>query len=108
MGVFTHALNRVAVNRRTTLPYEARIHKGLVAWLLDHLHPHGSHEQSLRIVERIRVTPRQSFFLVEVEGERLLVATSDASAPVFHTVKKRSTATRNRRPIEIRIEGTCA
>ena len=108
MGVFTYPSSRVGADRRTPLQREAPLSKRFMAWLIDRLSPRAFGKQSLRIVERIRVTPRQALILVEVEGERLLVATSDVSAPAFYPVKRRPAASRNRRPIEIKIEGTGA
>nr|WP_275425895.1 flagellar biosynthetic protein FliO [Occallatibacter savannae] len=62
------------------------------------LRARAASESRLKILDRFRVTPRQGLLLVEVEDERLLVATSDGSATAFYPL---------RRPVAIPVEGSC-
>jgi flagellar biogenesis protein FliO len=75
---------------------------------MDRLRSRPRNSPKLQVVEQIRVSPRQLLVLLEVEGERLLLATSEVSAPAFYPIKKASTASNRKRSITIRIEGTCA
>jgi flagellar biogenesis protein FliO len=56
---------------------------GLAGWLLGRMRIRQRATPRLVMLERITLAPRQSLALVEVEGRRLLVATSPEGAPVF-------------------------
>jgi len=96
------------VQHRMTVRDDAPTRRGFGAWLIDRLRPRCSSAPKLRVLEQIRVTPKQVLFLIEVEGERLLMAASDASAPAFYPFKKSAPAMRRRGPAAIRIEGQCS
>ena len=73
-------------NGRATLklPQPAQ---GLAGWLLGRLRASSQRSQPrLALLERITLAPRQSLALVEVEGRRLLVATSPEGAPAFYSL----------------------
>ena len=107
MGVFASALSRAMLQGRP-LP-ERRISRGLGAWLIERLRARSRGNPELRVVEQIRVSARHALLLLDVEGERLMMATSDGSTPVFYPVKKSVTSpSRRRGPVAIRVEGTCA
>jgi len=48
----------------------------------------------LTLVERINLAPRQTLALVEAEGRRLLVASSQDGAPSFYSLDRHSAPTR--------------
>lgn len=54
--------------------------RGVAGWLLSKLQGDPK-EHRLTVVERISLAPRQSLVLVEVEGRRFLVATSQDGTP---------------------------
>ncbi|MGB8260748.1 MAG: flagellar biosynthetic protein FliO [Terracidiphilus sp.] len=56
---------------------------GLAGWLLGRLRRAGRERPRLALVERIALAPRQSLALVEAEGRRFLVASSQDGAPAF-------------------------
>jgi len=78
---------------------ESRNQRSPGAWLLERLRCRSGDDPPLRVLGRIRVTPRQGLLLIEAEGERLLVATSDGSAATIYPLGT---------PAEIRVEGSCA
>lgn len=57
---------------------------GLAGWLLGKLRGAQRVAPRLTIVERISLAPRQSLALIEAEGRRFLVATSQECAPCIH------------------------
>ncbi len=57
---------------------------GLAGWLLGKLRRGQQGQRRLALVERIALAPRQSLALVEAEGRRFLVATSQDGAPSFY------------------------
>ncbi len=65
---------------------------GLAGWLLGRLRGVSRPQPRLAVVERITLAPRHSLALVEVEGRRLLVATSPDGAPAFYSLDERSGA----------------
>jgi flagellar biogenesis protein FliO len=67
----------------STLPQPAG---GLAGWLLERLRASRRTQPRLALLERISLAPRQSLALVEVEGRRLLVATSPEGAPAFYSL----------------------
>lgn len=77
----------------------ACVFRGVGRALAKLLRARAESERRLKIVERLKVTPRQGLLLVEVGDERLIIATSDGSASAFYSLKKQT---------EIRIEGSCA
>lgn len=58
---------------------------GLAGWLLGRL---GRRQRAsrLELLDRISLAPRQQVALIEVEGRRLLVATSPESTPAFYAL----------------------
>ena len=67
---------------------------GLAGWLLTKWRNRKSNEPRMALLERITIAPRQTLALVEVEGQRLLVATSAEGAPAFHALGARHPALR--------------
>lgn len=63
---------------------------GLASWLLRRFRQRftttAQAPPRLTLIERIALAPRQSLALVEAEGQRLLIATSAESAPVFYAL----------------------
>jgi|WetSurMetagenome_2_1015567.scaffolds.fasta_scaffold809056_2 flagellar biogenesis protein FliO len=59
---------------------------GLAIWLLDRLRRSLPPQPRLALVERITLAPRHSLALVEAEGRRFLVATSQDSGPAFYAL----------------------
>jgi flagellar biogenesis protein FliO len=57
---------------------------GLVGWLLGKLRGVPKAAPRLSIVERISLAPRQSLALIEAEGRRFLVATSQEGTPCLY------------------------
>jgi flagellar biogenesis protein FliO len=62
---------------------------GLAGWLLEKWRGSKRSEPRMALLERITLAPRQTLALVEVEGQRLLVATSPEGAPAFHSLAPR-------------------
>ena len=60
--------------------------RGLADWLLDRLRSGRRPTPRLALLERISLAPRQSLALVEAEGRRFLVATSQEGAPAFYAL----------------------
>jgi len=63
--------------------------RGLAGWLLERLRRGPRTQPRLALVERIALGPRQSLALIEAEGRRLLVATSQEGAPAFYALDGR-------------------
>jgi len=59
---------------------------GLVEWLLARLRRSSQPEPRLALLERVTLAPRQSLALVEAEGRRFLVATSQEGGPAFYAL----------------------
>jgi flagellar biogenesis protein FliO len=57
---------------------------GLASWLMGKLQGNPKTRPRLTILERITLAPRQSLALVEAEGRRFLVVTSQESGPVLY------------------------
>lgn len=62
---------------------------GLAGWLLARLRGDARPRPRLSILERVSLAPRQSLSLIEVEGRRLLVATSADGSPAFYSLDGR-------------------
>jgi flagellar biogenesis protein FliO len=69
---------------------ETRRAGGLAGWLLSRLRSGGRNAPRLELLERIALAPRQSLALVEAEGRRFLVATSQEGAPAFYALDERA------------------
>src|ERR1700690_2264241 len=63
---------------------------GLAAWILEKLRRRPRTASRLALVERIALAPRHSLALVEAEGRRFLVATSQDGAPAFYALDAES------------------
>jgi flagellar biogenesis protein FliO len=59
---------------------------GVAGWLLNRLRGARRGPPRLAVVERIALAPRQSLALVEAEGRRFLVATSNEGTPAFYAL----------------------
>jgi len=56
---------------------------GLARWLLSRLRREPKPRPRLSLLERIPLSPRQFIVLIEAEGRKFLVATSQEGAPSF-------------------------
>jgi flagellar biogenesis protein FliO len=72
--------------------------RGLAVWLLERLWRRHRAQPRLALVERIALGPRQSLALIEAEGRRLLVATSQEGAPAFYSLDGQDGKARTLRP----------
>jgi flagellar biogenesis protein FliO len=67
---------------------------GLAAWLISRLQKGAEAREQrksrLALVERISIAPRQSLALVEAEGRRFLIGTSQDGGPVFYALDETS------------------
>jgi Flagellar biosynthesis protein, FliO len=61
---------------------------GLPGLLLSKLRGNARPGPRLELLERISLAPRQSLALVEAEGRRFLVATSQEGAPAFYALDR--------------------
>ncbi len=68
------------------------------------LEPRASASARLAVLERIHLAPRQSLALVEVEGRKLLVATSPDGAPTFYALGGLERRDVFRRPLSARAQ----
>ncbi|MDE3186047.1 MAG: flagellar biosynthetic protein FliO [Acidobacteriota bacterium] len=59
---------------------------GLAVWLLERLRKSPRPQPRLALLERVTLAPRQTLALVEAEGRRFLVATSQDGGPVFYAL----------------------
>jgi len=57
---------------------------GLARWLMSRLRREPKARPRLSLLERIPLAPRQSLVLIEAEGRRFLVATSQEGSPSFY------------------------
>jgi len=57
---------------------------GLARWLLSRFQREPKPRPRLSLLERIPLAPRQSLVLIEAEGRRFLIATSQEGAPSFY------------------------
>jgi hypothetical protein len=57
---------------------------GLARWLIDKLRREPKPRPRLSLVERIPLAPRQSLVLIEADGRKFLVATSQEGSPSFY------------------------
>jgi flagellar biogenesis protein FliO len=91
-----------AIGHREQFPQEkARDRKSLGYWIVNRLRSRSEGVARLRVLEQLKVTPRNGLALIEVSGERFLMATSDGSAPAIFPIKNSAAVS------EIRIEGSC-
>jgi len=58
----------------------------IVSWLLDRMRHRPRPQPRLAVLERIALAPRHSLALIEAEGRKLLVATSQDGAPAFYAL----------------------
>lgn len=81
---------------------------GLAGLLLARLRGKQRSAPRLELLERISLAPRQSLALVEAEGRRFLVATSQDGAPAFCALERqpRSPMRPPTRAAETRISAT--
>jgi flagellar biogenesis protein FliO len=70
----------------------------MAVWLLERLRRGPRAQPRLALVERIALGPRQSLALIEAEGQRLLVATSQEGAPAFYPLDGQEGKARTLRP----------
>ena len=56
----------------------------LAGWLMRRWNGVGRQQSGLEMLDRIVLGPRQSLALIEAQGRRILVATSQEGAPAFY------------------------
>jgi len=61
---------------------------GVAGWLMAKFRRSERSQPSLALLERITLAPRHSLALVEVEGQKILVATSQEGGPAFYTLRE--------------------
>jgi Flagellar biosynthesis protein, FliO len=70
----------------------ASVRGGLAVWLLnrlrERLHGRDREQPRLALLERITLAQRHSLALVEAEGRRFLVATSQEGGPAFYALDR--------------------
>jgi flagellar biogenesis protein FliO len=108
LGVFANAISSMASQRVPALRDAHEGSRGLAGWLLERLHRRSFPAPRLSLVERINLGPRQTLALIEADGQRLLVATSPESAPVFYALKAASSSRRTARSTKGTGEGKSA
>lgn len=62
------------------------IARGVIAWMGARFRGREKCAPRLELLERITLGPRQSLALIEAEGRRLLVATSQEGGPAFYAL----------------------
>jgi len=67
-------------------PKEARKPGGLAGWLSQCLRPHTRTRPALVLLDRLTLAPRQTVSLIEADGKRLLIATSQTGNPAFYAL----------------------
>jgi flagellar biogenesis protein FliO len=80
--------------------------RGVTAAIFARLHRSGTEMPRLAVLGRVNIAPKQSVALIEVEGERLLVGTSQDRAPRLFRLSARHQD--RQAPEEIPLEGTVA
>jgi len=58
----------------------------IVSWLLDRMRQRPRPQPRMAVLERIALAPRHSLALIEAEGRKILVATSQDGSPVFYAL----------------------
>ena len=103
MGLFANALSVAAGQLRTDRERDGKTRHPLAGWLLERVRHRAKSQPRLMLVERISLAPRQTVSLVEVDGQRILVATAQEGSPSFCHLNSGV----SRRPVdEIPFEGT--
>jgi hypothetical protein len=75
-----------------------RLFDALLAPLRGRLHKRDRPQPRLALLERVALAPRQSLALVEAEGRRFLVATSNDGGPAFYALDSPDRPARSRSP----------
>lgn len=104
MDIFGTASDKSAVRNhfdRTPLNW-----RGVTAAIIARLRRGGTEMPRLAVLGRVNIASKQSVALIEVEGERLLVGTSQEGAPRFFRLSARRPD--RQAPEEIPLEGTVA
>jgi flagellar biogenesis protein FliO len=82
--------------------------RGVRAWIYERIHRRAGGQARLAVVEKICFAPRQTLSLIEVDGERILVGTSQDGSPQFYPLRASSRSRTKNRCTEIPVEGTIA
>jgi len=85
VGVFANALV-TAIGEDRPVGW-VRNWRGAAAWILERVH-RVARPSRIAVLEKISLAPRQSLALIEVDGERLLVGTSQQVQLQFHALRK--------------------
>lgn len=105
MGVFANALTIAAGQIRSEAGPGDGARHGLAGWLLERIGHSSKTRPRLALVERISLAPRQTVSLLEVDGQKLLIATAPESSPSFCLLNPSMQGARRRLRGEIPIEG---
>jgi hypothetical protein len=116
LGAFIDTLTNAMVQKGPPGAGRSRSHGSLGAWLMSRVRSRKEDVRRVRVVEQVRVTPRQGVALIEVEGELYLMPTGEGGVAAIFPVKKRATRSgtqaatqaRTRGPVAIPIVGSCA
>jgi hypothetical protein len=80
LGIFSTAL-MMASGQISANPEDGRTRQGFVGWLLGRVRQRSEVRRRLVLVERISLAPRQTVCLLEVDDQKLLIATAQDSSP---------------------------
>ena len=106
MGVFANTF-AAAVKERNVGPRQFGLGRPrIAAWIIDRLRSREKAQPRLSVVERVSLAPRQILALVEADGQRLLVATSQDGAPAFYPLNSLPSGSNQSRSQQASAEGT--
>ena len=95
MSAFVNVLTAAIGQREPFRREKARDRRSLCSWIVNRLRSRPEGVVRLRILEQLRATPRNGLVLIEVEGERLLMATSDGRRTRHLSAQRRSSGFRD-------------
>ncbi len=87
MGEFAGVVSSAMRGIGEASPRSKPERRGLAGWLLDRWRGRTVRTPRLTVAERVNLGPRQTLSLIEVDGERLLLATSPEGAAAFYPLK---------------------
>lgn len=105
MGVFANALTIAAGQIRSDAGSDDGARHGLAGWLLERVRHRSKTRPRLALVERISLAPRQAVSLLEVDGQKLLIATAQECSPSFCLLNSSVRRVRRKGRSEIPFEG---
>jgi hypothetical protein len=106
LGVFAEAL--MNVHRKNGGDRSVSKWRGVTAWVFERIRRRSAMRSRMAVLEKISFAPRQSLALIEVDGERVLVGSSQDGSPQFYRLNAISRSRTQKRCTEIPVEGTVA